>query len=208
MPCAESPSNSCRSVQAFCAAVRGRDMYVARIRHEPQHGVSGSDDPCRSVEVGRFPWLLRGRTWFVRRTADSWFRLHVACPVAHTPACSAEHRPAVLHQLLRKWWRSAHLQPLLAAWCPGRRTNFQSTQSRSGGRTCLGSCLFASDALPSSRSPPPPCKRRHRCPVHGPPSAVGALRATLAGDVFEALGEMPETRRMSTAAERSAGCDL
>jgi hypothetical protein len=37
---------------------------------------------------------------------------------------------------------------------------------------------------------------------------VEALRATLAGDVFEALGEMPETRRMSTTAERSAGCDV
>jgi len=35
---------------------------------------------------------------------------------------------------------------------------------------------------------------------------VGALRETLAGDV--ALVEIPETRRMSTTAERSAGCDL
>ena len=34
---------------------------------------------------------------------------------------------------------------------------------------------------------------------------MGSLRATLAGDVFDALGEMPETRRMSTTAERSAG---
>jgi len=45
----------------------------------------------------------------------------------------------------------------------------------------------------------------HLLHVSGPPIPVGALRATLAGDVFEALGEMPETRRMSTMAERSAG---
>jgi len=37
---------------------------------------------------------------------------------------------------------------------------------------------------------------------------VGALRETLAGVVFEGLGEMPETRRMSTTAERSAGCGV
>ena len=37
---------------------------------------------------------------------------------------------------------------------------------------------------------------------------MGALRATLAEEAFEALGEMPETRRMSTTAERSAGCGV
>ena len=37
---------------------------------------------------------------------------------------------------------------------------------------------------------------------------MGALLAKLAGDVFEALGEIPETRRMSTTEERSAGCDV
>ena len=34
---------------------------------------------------------------------------------------------------------------------------------------------------------------------------MGALQATPAEGAFEALGEMPETRRMSTTAEHSAG---
>ena len=76
----------------------------------------------------------------------------------------------------------------------------------------LGEWMFlmseVSAAVPRPHDPPPPCRRRHRLTEHGTPNAMGALRATLEGDAFEALGGIPETRRTSTTAERSAGCGV
>jgi hypothetical protein len=85
---------------------------------------------------------------------------------------------------------------------------FQVCAVNIGERTCRDPCHFASASMSRPRDPPPPCRRKHRLSVHGPPNAVGALRATLAGDVFESLGNMPETRRTSTTVERSEGCGV
>ena len=70
---------------------------------------------------------------------------------------------------------------------------------RIGGRTFP----VTPAAPPKPHHPPPPCRRRHRIPVQRSPKSV----ATPAEGAFEALGEMPETRRTITTAERSAGCE-
>ena len=88
---------------------------------------------------------------------------------------------------------------------PRETHTFQVRAVEIGGCTCPGPCGVASAAPPRPIDNPPPCRRRHSLPAQGPPRTVGALRATLAEGAFESLGEMPETRRMSTTAEHSAG---
>ena len=71
------------------------------------------------------------------------------------------------------------------------------------GLTCPGT-----SATSSCSREPPPRRCSHCIPVKGSPRVVGALRATLAEGALEELGDMPETKRMSTTADTSAGCGV
>ena len=131
-----------------------------------------------------------------------------------TSPCVRRHKkhpapPSIVQRLCSNYCERVALSTSSASSHSLVHGNTHPSQVRAvniGGHTCPGPCHLASAATPSPHDPPPPCKRRHRLTVHGPP--MGALWATLAGVVFEALGEMPETRENRTKAGHSAGCGV
>jgi len=179
-------------------------MLWVRVKYDRQHGLGGSltlAGRCRSdVPLGSCreePGLF----------AEQWIQVQ-------TPPRSGGTQTILLCRASSSVAEAITGKRVALSTCSAsarsfaRGDAFQVSAVNIGGRTCPGACHFASAATPLLRDLPPPCRRRHRITVHGPPNAVGALRETLAGDVFEALGEMPETRRTSTTAERSAGCEV
>jgi len=206
---------------ALVAAARGEEIHLV-VQCRARNATRGGrvTDPCGSVSVARLcrflrglsDFFLRGRACLVSREADSGSHSppgstlgdqhrKAARPLGNNPVDHPPQAPEHIHIASRQG-----IGRQLGGFFGGSSGSLviKTHAVRIWGLTCPGT-----SATSSCSREPPPRRHSHCIPLKGSPRVVGALRATLVAEgALEELGDMPETKRMSTTADTSAGCGV